>query len=228
MALYVISDLHLSLGGEKPMDIFPGWEGYVDRIERNWKESVRDDDTVILGGDTSWALDLPGALQDFLFIEGLPGKKFILKGNHDYFWTTVSKMNAFFSQNGINSIGILHNNCVCVEGICVCGTRGWIFDGSEPADQKVILREAGRLRMSLAEGAKTGLPIKCFLHYPPIFGKERCDEILAVLHEYGVNQCFYGHIHGSGCNYATQGPVNGVEYKMTSADYLKFKPFRVL
>ncbi|MFA9381804.1 MAG: metallophosphoesterase [Acetanaerobacterium sp.] len=227
MALYVISDLHLSLGGNKPMDIFPGWDGYVERIRHNWEATISPADTVMIGGDISWALDLNGALCDFQFIEALPGKKVILKGNHDYFWSTISKMNTFFENNGINSIRILHNNCVCAEDVCLCGTRGWIFDGSEPTDQKVILREAGRLRLSLAEGAKTGLETLCFLHYPPLFAKERCEEILAVLHEYNVKRCYYGHIHGSGCGYAVQGMVDGIEYIMTSADYLRFKPLRI-
>ncbi len=228
MALFVISDLHLSLGEDKPMDIFPGWEGYIDRIRQNWLDSVSDEDTVVIGGDISWAQSLSGALKDFQFIDALPGKKVIIKGNHDYFWTTRTKMETFFKENGINSISILHNNCICAEGVCLCGTRGWIFDGSEPADQKVILREAGRLRTSLEQGKRTGLELLCFLHYPPLFARERCEEILEVLHQYPVKTCYYGHIHGNGCNYAVQGTVDGIEYIMTSADYLRFKPLRIL
>ncbi len=227
MALYVISDLHLSLGTNKPMDVFPGWDGYIERIRDNWMQSVSDEDCVVIGGDISWAQDLAGALNDFLFIESLPGKKIILKGNHDYFWTTRTKMETFFAQHGINSIRILHNNSICAEGVSICGTRGWIFDGSEPTDQKVILREAGRLKASLEQGAKTGLELLCFLHYPPLFGKERCYEILDVLYQYPVMTCYYGHIHGNGCNYAVQGRVDGIEYIMTSADYLKFKPLLI-
>lgn len=227
MALYVISDLHLSLTAGKPMDVFPGWADYVNRIRTNWHAAVSQNDTVVIGGDISWAQDLPGALEDFRFIENLPGNKIILKGNHDYFWTTRSKMETFFRDNGINSIRILHNNCICAEGVCLCGTRGWIFDGSEPADRKVILREAGRLNTSLSQGVQTGLELLCFLHYPPLFGKERCDEILSVLQEHPVKQCYYGHIHGTGCKYAVQGTVDGIEYTMTSADYLNFHPLRI-
>ena len=209
------------------MDVFPGWDNYVERIKHNWMNTVTDNDTVVLGGDISWAQDLSGALPDFRFIDALPGNKIILKGNHDYFWATRSKMETFFTCSGINSINILHNNCISVQDVCLCGTRGWIFDGSEPADQKVILREAGRLRMSLEQGVKTELEVLCFLHYPPLFGKERCKEILDVLYEFNVKTCYYGHIHGNGCNYAVQGLVDGIEYIMTSADYLQFKPLRI-
>ncbi len=228
MALYAISDLHLSLNGNKPMDVFPGWENYVSRIKAGWEALVTTQDTVVIAGDISWGMSLEDSLTDFRFIEALPGNKIILKGNHDYFWSTLAKMNAFFSDNGINSIRVLHNNCIAAEEYCLCGTRGWVYDGTEPADRKVILREAGRLRLSLEEGVKTGLPILCFLHYPPILGKERCEEILQILHEYNITRCYYGHIHGNACHYAVRGRVDAVEYTLTSADFLRFTPLRIL
>lgn len=227
MALYAIADLHLSLSGSKPMDVFPGWENYISRIKAGWELLVKPQDTVVVPGDISWAMDLNGALADFRFLDALPGKKVILKGNHDYFWTTLSKMNTFLSSNGIESISILHNNCITAEGYCLCGTRGWVYDGTEPADQKVILREAGRLRMSLEQGIKTGLPILCFLHYPPILGKERCEEILQILNEFNITRCYYGHIHGSACQFALNGMAEGIQFTLISADALRFIPLYI-
>ena len=149
MALYVIGDLHLSLSGDKTMDIFPGWKDYVSRIKENWLVKIRPEDTVVLAGDTSWGMSFNEAKADFAFIDALPGQKIILKGNHDYWWATMNKMNAFFQQSGFSTLHILHNNHYLVEGVCICGSRGWIFDQGEPADQKVIAREAGRLELSL-------------------------------------------------------------------------------
>ena len=145
MALYVIGDLHLSLSGNKSMDIFPGWHNYVDRTRQNWLAKIQPEDTVVLAGDTSWGMSFAEAKADFEFVNALPGQKIILKGNHDYWWATMNKMNAFFAENGFDTLHILHNNHYLVEGICVCGSRGWLFDQGEPADQKVIAREAGRL-----------------------------------------------------------------------------------
>ena len=148
MALYVIGDLHLSLSGDKSMDIFPGWHNYVDRIQQNWLAKIRPEDTVVLAGDTSWGMSFAEAKADFEFVNALPGQKIILKGNHDYWWATMNKMNAFFAENGFDTLHILHNNHYLVEGVCICGSRGWLFDQGEPADQKVIAREAGRLEAS--------------------------------------------------------------------------------
>ena len=148
MALYTIGDLHLSLSGDHAMDVFPGWERYVGRIEENWRAKICADDTVVLPGDTSWGMSLEGALADFKFLESLPGKKIMLKGNHDYWWTTKAKMEAFFSAHGLKSLQILNNNCVAVDGVAVCGSRGWLFETGEPFDDKIINREAIRLELS--------------------------------------------------------------------------------
>ncbi len=156
MAVYTISDLHLSLSGDHSMDVFPGWQGYVERIEQNWREHITDADTVVLPGDTSWGLSLEESLADFAFIDRLPGKKILLKGNHDYWWTTKNKMERFFSEHGLNSLQILHNNSVVVEGMAICGSRGWLFETGEAFDAKIINREAIRLELSLAEAEKQG------------------------------------------------------------------------
>lgn len=227
MAVYTIGDLHLSLGGDHSMEVFPGWEGYVEQIEKNWRECVSPDDTVVLVGDTSWGMSLAGALPDFQFLDALPGKKLLLKGNHDYWWTTKSKITAFFAENGLNSLEILHNNTVVTEGIAICGSRGWIMETGKSFDSKIINREAIRLELSLAEGAKTGLPLAAFLHYPPVYGENECLPILDVLERFGVERCYYGHIHASGYRWAVDGTYRGIRFYLVSSDYRRFRLMRV-
>ena len=149
MALFVIGDLHLSLGADKPMDIFPGWEGYLPRLEANWRKLISPGDTVVLAGDTSWAMKLEDTKTDFAFIQNLPGQKWLLKGNHDYWWTTARKMERYLTENGFDTMHILHNNACMVGDYALCGTRGWPFDDTNAQDAKIMAREAGRLRMSL-------------------------------------------------------------------------------
>ena len=227
MAIYTIGDLHLSLGADKAMDIFPGWENYVARIEENWKNTVREEDTVVLAGDISWGMSLQQALRDFQFIDALPGKKLLLKGNHDYWWTTRAKMEAFFEENGIRSLSFLHNSASLVEGLWLCGSRGWIFENGQEHDRKITAREATRLELSLksAEGAQ-GERV-AFLHYPPLYGNETSVEILDVLRRYEVRRCYYGHIHSAGCAWALEGEHLGITFKLISADYLRFCPHLV-
>ena len=149
MALFVLGDTHLSLGASKPMDVFPGWNGYVERLERNWRKLIKPEDTIVLAGDISWAMRLTDTRKDFAFLQQLPGQKLIMKGNHDYWWTTANKMNAYLKAEGFDTLHILHNNSYAVEGYAICGTRGWLFDVGEAHDEKVMNREIGRLRMSL-------------------------------------------------------------------------------
>ena len=156
MALYVLGDTHLSLGASKPMDVFPGWNGYVERLERNWRKLIKPEDTIVLAGDISWAMRLNDTRRDFAFLQELPGQKLIMKGNHDYWWTTANKMNAYLKAEGFDTLHILHNNSYSVEGYALCGTRGWLFDVGEPHDEKVMNREIGRLKMSL-DAAEPGL-----------------------------------------------------------------------
>ena len=149
MALFVLGDPHLSLGASKPMDIFPGWNDYVDRLEKNWRKLITPQDTIVLAGDISWAMRLTDTRKDFEFLQSLPGQKIIMKGNHDYWWSTVNKMNAYLKAEGFDTLHILHNNSYSVEGYALCGTRGWLFDAGEAHDEKVMNREIGRLRTRL-------------------------------------------------------------------------------
>lgn len=228
MALFVIGDLHLSFGSGKPMDIFSGWEGHAERIRENWHKTVSESDTVVVPGDVSWAMDLDGALPDFEFIHNLPGRKIILKGNHDYWWTTAAKMNRFFAENSFGSINILHNNFFEYEGAGICGTRGWINDNSEPADAKVLAREAGRLETSVSLAEAAGLEPYVFLHYPPIYADEYNTEILDVMYRHNIRKCFYGHVHGKAHRYAVNGERDGISFRLVSADYTHFSPVRIL
>ncbi len=228
MSLFAIGDLHLALGApEKNMEAFGGrWVGYMDKIRRGF-DLVRPEDLCVICGDLCWSMDLESALPDFQFLNDLPGKKLLLKGNHDYWWTTAAKMNAFFAQNGLDSLSLLHNNCVLWEETALCGTRGWFYEeetGTEH-DGKILRREAGRLRTSLqAAGEREKL---VFLHYPPLYRNYTCPEILAVLHEFEVKECFFGHIHGRGAHAAILGEEQGVCYRLISADFLDFYPLKV-
>lgn len=227
IAVYTIADLHLSLGGDHSMDVFPGWAGYVDRIAQNWRELVAPEDTVVLPGDLSWGMSLEEALPDFIYLQALPGRKILLKGNHDYWWTTRRKMESFFSAHGLNSLEILNNNSVLVDGIAVCGSRGWLFETGEAFDDKIIHREALRLEASIQEAQKTGGEPVAFLHYPPVYGESISPQILEVLQKYGIRRCYYGHIHASGCRWAVQGQAYGIQFQLVSSDYLKFRPVAV-
>ena len=227
MALYAIGDLHLALGKDKPMDVFGAlWEKHDEKLRRGFSK-LNDDDVCVLCGDISWAMGIEDALEDFRFINSLPGRKILLKGNHDYWWSTASKAKAFFAANGIGSIEILHNNSFVYENVAICGTRGWFYEeesGTEH-DRKILLREVGRLRSSLESAGEREKLV--FLHYPPLFLKYRCEEILSLLREYKVSLCCYGHIHGKGCRMAFNGPVGGTEFRLVSADFLNFEPVEI-
>ncbi len=227
MALYAIGDLHLSLGSDKPMDVFGGrWSGYVDKLREGFA-GLTEEDTTVLCGDLSWGMSLAEAREDFLFIDRLPGRKIVLKGNHDYWWSTASAAYKFFAANGISTIEILNNNCLLYGETALCGTRGWFYEEERGIehDRKIMLRELGRLEASLkAAGEREKI---AFLHYPPKFAAYECPEILEMLGRYGVKECYYGHIHGKGCSAAFRGVKNGVKYELVSADWLMFRPLRV-
>lgn len=227
MALFAIADTHLSLGGAKPMDIFPGWDGYVERLRRNWLAHVGADDTVVIAGDVSWGMCLEEALEDFRFLDGLPGRKLLLKGNHDYWWTTRRKMEDFFTRQGLSTLGLVHNSAERVGGAAVCGTRGWFFDAGPDADKKVVLREAGRLRASIAAAKQTGGEPVVFLHYPPLSDTMICTELYQVLVEEGVRRCYYGHLHGPATLRACRSERDGIRFSLVSADFLRFCPKRI-
>ena len=228
MSLYVIGDLHLSLGEDKPMDIFRGWDNYMERLKIGWTETVSDDDTVVIPGDICWAMKLDGTYADFEFINGLPGTKIISKGNHDYWWSTMGKMTKYLSDNGFDTINILHNNHYRYESYGICGTRGWIAENGEPADAKVLAREAGRLEASISSAEREGLKPLVFLHYPPIFGNSVNYSILDVLQRHGIKKCWYGHIHGRSCENAFIGERDGIFYQLVSSDYIQFVPRKIL
>ena len=224
--IYTIADLHLSLGCDKPMDIFGGWQDYVSRLESSWKRLVTDSDTVVIIGDISWAMKLEDSRADFAFINGLPGNKIIIKGNHDFWWGTKTKTEAFFKQNGFNTIKVLFNNSYTVDGISISGSRGWFYDVADGADKKVLNREAGRLQASV-EAAENKPPV-VFLHYPPVYGDYICTEIMDVLKRNGIKQCYYGHLHGFSAHAkAVQGMNDGIRFKMVSADSTGFIPVPV-
>ncbi len=221
MALYAIGDTHLSLGTDKSMEVFGGdWGGYVDKLRAGFSQ-VDGEDTVILCGDLSWGMSLEEAREDFRFLDReLPGEKWLLKGNHDYWWTTAAKMNGFFRENGMDRLHILHNNCALYGEVALCGTRGWFYEeNAGPHTEKVFRRELIRL------GEREKL---CFLHYPPLYKGYRCQEILDLLGRYGVKACYYGHLHGPSHRLAIEGRVDGVDYRLVSADYLGFQPKKIL
>ena len=228
MALYVIGDLHLSLTGEKPMDVFgEKWANHVERTREAFSH-LTDDDVTVLAGDSSWGMSLDGAREDFAFIDALPGKKILLKGNHDYWWTTASKMKKFFADNGFHTLDILHNNCFFYGDYAICGTRGWFYeeDAAGTHTGKMLAREALRLEASFR--AAEGRPILCFLHYPPIYQGYQCPELLTVIDRYHAERCYYGHLHGVTHKRAFEGKRSFTDYSLISADYLGFVPKKVL
>ncbi len=228
MALYAIGDLHLCLGADKPMDIFGGtWVGYMDKL-RQGLSIIGPEDTTVLLGDLSWALDLEGAKADFAFINAIPGRKIILKGNHDYWWSTVTKFEKFCQQNGFSDMYILNNNHFLYEDIAICGTRGWFFEEEKSGehDEKVFKRELLRLEASLKSAGESRKMV--FLHYPPRYKGYECPEILELLERYQVSACYYGHLHGASHGLAMEGLWDSVEFRLVSADKLGFKPLCVI
>lgn len=228
MALYAIGDTHLSLSGDKSMEVFGGrWENYVEKLRQGF-QAVGPEDTVVLCGDLSWGMNLEEAKADFAFLNALPGRrKLLLKGNHDYWWTTAAKMERFFQQEGFDTFELLHNNCALYGDTALCGTRGWFLDEEQEAhNEKIFRRELIRLETSLkAAGEREKI---CFLHYPPLYQGYCCGEILDLLERYQVRECYYGHLHGSSHRLAIEGRVGTVAYHLVSADYLNFIPKKIL
>lgn len=228
MALYAIGDLHLCLGAEKPMDIFGGsWVGYMEKLKEG-VSVIQPEDTLVLLGDLSWALSLEESEADFAWINEIPGRKIVLKGNHDYWWNTAAKFSRFCEENGFENFALLNNNSFEYNGYAICGTRGWFYEEERSGehDEKVFRRELLRLEASLKSAGD--LPKIVFLHYPPRYKGYTCDEILELLRKYDVRQCYYGHLHGASHGLALEGIWDGVEYRLVSADKLNFKPLLVL
>lgn len=224
--IFTIADLHLPLGIDKPMDVFGSrWENYVKRLAKNWQDVVKPDDTVILPGDFSWATYIEEAKADFDYLESLNGRKIILKGNHDYWWTTMSKMNEFVESNGYKTISFMHNNSFEAEGVSICGTRGWLypgFSGYTERDEKYFMREVLRLESSL-KSAKTD-EIYVFTHYPPMSGQCEGNAFIDMMKKYNVKKCFYGHLHGMSHANRIREEFDGIKYYLVASDYLGFMP----
>ncbi|MBR3438998.1 MAG: metallophosphoesterase [Clostridia bacterium] len=227
MALFVIADTHLSLSTGKTMSVFDGWSDYESRLEKNWRAVVKDSDTVVIPGDVSWCMDMESGLEDFRFLNSLPGRKILMKGNHDYWWSTKKKADEFFEKYELGSLNILHNNTYVEGNIAIAGSRGWFFDAESDSDKKVLMREVGRIKKSIDEAKKTGLEPVVFLHYPPLTLLQKCDEIYNLLVEENIKRCYYGHLHSYSHATAFNGESDGIKFSLVSADYLGFCPVPV-
>lgn len=233
MAIYAIADLHLSFSQNKPMDIFgDNWKGHEEKIKQNWIQKVKDNDLVLLPGDFSWSMYLKDSLKDFQFLDSLPGKKILLKGNHDYWWTTITKMRNFLEENNLKNIDFICNNSYEYNGYIISGTRGWVFSENEE-DKKLIKREAIRLELSIQDGInKYGKqkPIIVCMHYPPIIKtvNENINiEFMNIMEKYNVQTCIYGHLHGLAIKDAIEGVIDGIKLKLVSADSLNFDLYKL-
>ena len=230
MSIYVIADLHLSFKSPKPMNIFGNnWEKHEEKIRKDWLKKVTNEDIVVLPGDFSWAMNLEDTYLDFKYLNELPGKKLLLKGNHDYWWTTITKMRNYLKENNFNTIDFIYNNSYCHEKYIITGTRGWTLNDLEKTG-KILNRELGRLEISLQEGiTKFGKnkQIIVFMHYPPITNSSILNKLelkfVEIMKKYNVSKCMYGHLHGRSHKDAIEGKVDGIEFTLVSGDYLDFK-----
>lgn len=243
MSIYAIADLHLSLSGEKPMDIYGGeWVNHTEKVKKNWEAAISEQDTVIIAGDSSWALRFEDALLDLAWISRLPGKKVFIKGNHDLWWNSVSKLNARF-----DNMFFLQNTFYEAEGMAICGSRGWSCPGDEDftaRDEKIYLRELGRLRLSLESASKAGYGRKApdregydgsqkgkiigVLHFPPASDTTKRSGFTDLFEEFGAEKVIYGHLHGKDAyGNGLKGIRNNIEYILTSTDFLKCMPYKV-
>ncbi len=243
MSLFVMADTHLSIGNTKVMDVFGNrWQGYVDKIAENWRGLVEAEDTVVIPGDISWGMKLEEAREDLKFLHELPGKKVLLKGNHDYWWSTMKKLEDFRDANGFHSLRFLHNSAIRCENYILCGSRGWYTEDRRVVSQadadakKIVAREVGRLRSSLEAGKAIhdevlkNENIDCemlvFLHFPPYYRGYICDEIVLELYRYSIRSCYFGHIHGVYDVPMTREYMD-IRFTMVAADYLNFRPLRL-
>lgn len=243
MSIYVIGDLHLSFNANKPMNIFgDNWNGHEEKIKKDWINKVTDNDIVVLPGDFSWSMKLEDTKKDFEYINNFPGKKLLLKGNHDYWWNTISKMRTFLKENNFEKIDFIYNQGYIIENYIIAGTRGWsLLD--EEKNEKVLNRELSRLETSIKDGmqklkseceknnTKSSKELIVFMHYPPIsnvkiLNKEE-TKFVEIMKKYNVKKCFYGHLHGNSIKDAFEGEFEGIEFKLVSADGLNFKLYKI-
>jgi predicted phosphohydrolase len=227
MKVFIIGDLHLSLNTDKPMDVFNGWSNYVEKLKYNWQNNISSDDIVVLAGDISWGMSLKESLKDFQFIDSLPGQKYIIKGNHDYWWDTRSKIERFWNENNLTTLHLLHNSSIETEKFYLCGTRGWLFENSQPHDIKISAREAGRLELSLNSCKGSDKEKVVVLHYPPVFCDEIMAEMIDVMKKHNVKRCFYGHLHSDSIKRAFNGTYLGIDFRLISSDALGFCPIEI-
>ena len=234
MSIYVIGDLHLSYSVDKPMDIFGmNWENHAEKIRENWINKVKENDTVILPGDFSWATYLEETYKDFEFLNSLPGKKILSKGNHDYWWTTVTSMRKFLKENNFENIDFLYNNAFLIEDKIITGTRGWLNAWKSQENYKILKRENERLKISINKGISefgNDKEIITFIHYPPFYKEAIIPEEIdfsKTLKNYNIEKCYYAHLHGESHKDAVEGIINGIEYKLISSDYLKFDLLKI-
>jgi len=234
VSIFAIADLHLSLSVNKPMDVFGNaWEGYMGKIYSNWIATVGYNDYVIIAGDISWAINLEQAIEDLKFIHSLPGKKILLKGNHDYWWSTTSKMESALKYYNLSSINLMHNNSYKIDNYIICGTRGWKTPGDDSFEQhdlKMYQREISRLELSLNSSNKTREPkdiLIVAMHYPPFNFKKEPSGFVDLMIKHKTHKCVYGHLHGASHKTAVTGLTNGIEFALISADFLKFIPIKL-
>jgi len=231
--LYVLSDTHLSFKTDKPMDVFGSrWKDHTAKIEYFWKRTLTENDSIVIGGDVSWGISLDEAKEDLLFLSSLPGQKILLRGNHDYWWSSLKKMTAFLEENGINNIKFIQNDSLVCEDFVLCGSRGWYNDTSnaprECDHEKIVKREAMRLEMSLRHSLQfEGKERLAFLHFPPVFGDFIFRNVIDLLHSYDVKRCYYGHIHGV-YNLPSEHIFEGITFHLCSSDFLDFRPKAIL
>ena len=234
MSIYVIGDLHLSFGQDKPMNIFgENWNDHANKIKNNWIKKVKEDDLVVLPGDFSWAMHLEDAFEDFKYLSKLPGTKLLLKGNHDYWWSTLNKMKNYLNENGFKKIDFIYNSAYLYNNKIIVGTRGWSLQDSENSN-KMIHRENERLKLSIEDGIKQfgiNKEIICFMHYPPINSKNIMKnnhlEFFSTMKQYNVKRCYYGHLHGKSHMEAINEIVEGIKFQLVSSDYLNFDLIKI-
>ncbi|MDR0991902.1 MAG: metallophosphoesterase [Ruminococcus sp.] len=227
-SLYAIADLHLSSTDSYKPEVYKGFSHWKDKIEANWRRIVREGDTVVLAGDVSFAKTLGEAADDFAFLESLPGKKIIVRGNHDSWWGTLSKMTAYAAENGFRSIGFLKNSMFPFGEYAICGTKGEDITSDDEHDKKILRRERERLFMSLKTAEECALQPIVFTHFPPALTYTADDEAISIMKNFGVKRCFYGHLHGEHTKSGFIGQKSGIEMRLISADFVQFSPIFIV
>lgn len=229
MAIYAISDLHLSFGTEKPMDIFSGWSRHTEKIKEHWERKIKPCDTVLIPGDISWAMNFDELSNDLRWLDALPGRKIVMRGNHDYWWATMNKLNRYLEENEFQSISFLYNNAYLIENTWVFGSRGWLLPENQQfsaEDRTILEREYGRLALSFEQVKREeGQKLICLFHYPPFCG-EKGSHFLDFMAKHQVDECLYGHLHGRSAE-DYDNVLKGVHCRLVACDALGFDPILI-